>query len=110
MGRKPGISYQRRVADINRIYDYYAPKGVPNREIWRRYVYPLYGVSERTFYNALKAASTLPGPPGRANGKSCLSLFDFVNEQWGNNVKEQESDNGWQHREPDKEHTQGHRD
>ncbi len=30
---------------------------MPNREIWRRYVYPLYGISERTFYNLLKAIS-----------------------------------------------------
>lgn len=47
----------KRVADINRIYDEYARRGVPNREIWRRYVYPVYGVSERTFYNLLKASS-----------------------------------------------------
>ncbi len=51
------MSYQKRVADINRIYDEYARRGVPNREIWRRYVYPVYGVSERTFYNLLKASS-----------------------------------------------------
>ncbi|MDE6113515.1 MAG: hypothetical protein K2G49_00465 [Muribaculum sp.] len=54
--RRPGISYRKRVADINRIYDRYAPDGIPNREIWRRYVYPVYGVSERTFYNILKAS------------------------------------------------------
>ena len=51
------MSYQKRVADINRIYDTYVRKGVPNREIWRRYVYPVYGVSERTFYNILKASA-----------------------------------------------------
>lgn len=61
--RKPGISYRKRVADINRIYDQYAPLGIPNREIWLRYVYPVYGVSERTFYNLLKApVSELPDP------------------------------------------------
>lgn len=52
-----GLSYQKRVADINRIYDSHVKEGLPNREIWRRYVYPLYGISERTFYNLLKAIS-----------------------------------------------------
>lgn len=56
MAKRRGVSYQKRVADINRIYDQYAKTGVPNREIWRRYVYPVYGVSERTFYNILKAS------------------------------------------------------
>lgn len=51
------MSYQKRVADINRIYDLYVKKGVPNREIWRRYIYPVYGISERTFYNILKASA-----------------------------------------------------
>lgn len=53
--RNPGISYQKRALDINRIYDTHAREGIPNREIWRRYVYPVYGISERTFYNLLKA-------------------------------------------------------
>ena len=57
MAKRHGVSYLKRVADINRIYDEYARRGVPNREIWRRYVYPVYGVSERTFYNLLKASS-----------------------------------------------------
>ena len=56
MTKRHGVSYLQRVADINRIYDEYAKKGVPNREIWRRYVYPVYGVSERTFYNLLNAS------------------------------------------------------
>ena len=51
------MSYQKRVTDINRIYDEHAKRGVPNREIWRRYVYPVYGISERTFYNILNASS-----------------------------------------------------
>ena len=57
MGNRRGVSYQKRIADINRIYDLYVRQGVPNREIWRRYVYPVYGVSERTFYNLLKASA-----------------------------------------------------
>lgn len=56
MAKRHGVSYQKRVADINRIYDEHAKRGLPNREIWRRYVYPVYGVSERTFYNILNAS------------------------------------------------------
>lgn len=57
MGKRHGVSYQKRVADINRIYDQYVKTGVPNREIWRRYIYPVYGISERTFYNILTASA-----------------------------------------------------
>ena len=57
MGKRRGLSYQKRVEEVNRIYDREARRGVPNREIWRRYVYPVYGVSERTFYNMLKASA-----------------------------------------------------
>jgi len=57
MGKRHGVSYQKRVADINRIYDRYVKTGVPNREIWRRYIYPVYGISERTFYNILNASA-----------------------------------------------------
>ena len=57
MAKRHGVSYQKRVTDINRIYDQYAKLGVPNREIWRRYVYPVYAISERTFYNILNASS-----------------------------------------------------
>lgn len=51
MGKRHGVSYQKRVVEVNRIYDHYASHGVPNREIWRRYIYPVYAISERTFYN-----------------------------------------------------------
>lgn len=57
MAKRRGVSYQKRVTDINRIYDEHAKRGVPNREIWRRYIYPVYGISERTFYNILNASS-----------------------------------------------------
>ena len=50
MGKRHGVSYQKRVVEVNRIYDHYASHGVPNREIWRRYIYPVYAISERTFY------------------------------------------------------------
>lgn len=56
MKKRKGVSYQKRVEDINRIYDEWSKTGLPNREIWRRYVYPVYGISERTFYNILKVS------------------------------------------------------
>ena len=55
--KRKGKSYAKRVADINQIYDTYVRTGLPNREIWKRYVYPKYGICERTFYNLLKALS-----------------------------------------------------
>ena len=57
MSKRRGVSYQKRVEEINRIYDQNAKRGLPNREIWRRYVYPVYGISERTFYNLLNASA-----------------------------------------------------
>ena len=54
--KRKGKSYAKRVADINQIYDTYVRTGLPNREIWKRYVYPKYGICERTFYNLLKAS------------------------------------------------------
>lgn len=55
--KRKGKSYAKRVADINQIYDHYVKTGLSNREIWRRYIWPQYGISERTFYNLLKASS-----------------------------------------------------
>lgn len=52
--RRRGVSYLKRAADINRIYEHWAKTGLSNREIWRRYIYPVYGISERTLYNLLK--------------------------------------------------------
>ena len=57
MIKRRGLSFEKRVADVNRIYDQYAKSGLPNREIWRRYIYPVYAISERTFYNLLNASS-----------------------------------------------------
>jgi predicted urease superfamily metal-dependent hydrolase len=56
MKKRAGKSYIKRVADVNRIYDQNIKSGLSNREIWKRYVYPVYGISERTFYNVLKAS------------------------------------------------------
>ena len=44
-------------SDVNAIYDRHARSGLSNREIWRRYIYPIYGMSERTFYNLLNASA-----------------------------------------------------
>lgn len=77
MVKKPGMSYKKRVADINRIYDQHAKDGVPNREIWRRYIYPAYGICERTFYNLLNA----PARPGFLDkNPDTPSLFDDLDE------------------------------
>ena len=57
MEKRRGLSYQKRVMEINRIYDSKCRSGLSNREIWRRYIYPVYAISERTFYNMLKASA-----------------------------------------------------
>lgn len=62
MKRRPGISYRKRVAAINEIYVAHSKRGLSNREIWRRYVYPVYGLCERAFYNILKAPAEPPDP------------------------------------------------
>ena len=61
MGKKRrGASYRKRVADINKIYGDHVKSGLSNREIWLRYIYPVYAISERTFYNILKAPAPSP--------------------------------------------------
>ena len=49
-----GESYLLRVRKVNEIYDRYMKTGVSNRNIYRAYIYPQFGISERTFYNYLK--------------------------------------------------------
>lgn len=56
MNNRKGVSFQKRVADVTRIYEEHSKSGLSNREIWRRYIYPVYGISERTFYNILKVS------------------------------------------------------
>jgi hypothetical protein len=69
--RRRGVSYQKRVHDINQIYDRYVQTGLSNREIWRRYIWPTYMISERTLYNLLKA------PASRSMESAMeLTLFD----------------------------------
>lgn len=69
-----GCSYARRVVDVNAIYDEYAKTGLSNREIWRRYIYPIYGITEKTFYNYINAAAN-PKVTQKVNELQ-LSLFD----------------------------------
>ena len=49
-----GISYKMRVKTVNAIYDKHIRDGMSNRYIWRTCIYPIYGISERTFYKYLK--------------------------------------------------------
>ena len=53
------MSYKVRVAEVNRIYDEHRRSGLSNVEIWRRYVYPRFFISERTFYNTLNASAVI---------------------------------------------------
>lgn len=69
-----GCSYARRVVEVNAIYDEYAETGLSNREIWRRYIYPIYGITEKTFYNYINAAAN-PKVTQKVNELQ-LSLFD----------------------------------
>lgn len=49
-----GKSLSMRIALVNKIYDLMAPRGISNRAIWYSYIYPVLGVTERTFYRYLK--------------------------------------------------------
>ena len=77
MASKRGMSYRKRVEDINRIYDQHAKSGLTNREIWRRYIYPVYWISERTFYNIMNATAGLENP---VVASDVSGLFDFIDE------------------------------
>lgn len=50
-----GESYKHRVLEINAIYDKYAKSGLSNREIIRLHIWPIYPISEKTFYNMVNA-------------------------------------------------------
>lgn len=54
-----GDLYSKQIRDINAIYDFHIKSGLSNREIWRLYIYPRYGICERTFYNYLKRVTSL---------------------------------------------------
>lgn len=52
-----GCSYETRVHEVNEIYDQYSRSGLSNREILRRYIWPKYKISEKTFYNYINASA-----------------------------------------------------
>nr|DAV44340.1 MAG TPA: hypothetical protein [Caudoviricetes sp.] len=52
-----GRSYAHRVKEILRIYDEHSRSGLSNREILRRYIWPLYPICEKTFYNIINASA-----------------------------------------------------
>lgn len=66
------MSYRKRVEDINRIYEEQAQLGLSNREIWRRFIYPRWGICERSFYNIISITT----PPERRGDDLTPSLFD----------------------------------
>lgn len=81
MAKTRGVSYRKRVADINQIYDRYARSGLSNRAIYQRYIYPVFGISERTFYNIMNAAAGHESP---VVASDMPSLFDFIDEKSDN--------------------------
>ncbi len=85
MQKRRGVSYQKRVEEINRIYDQHARSGISNREIWRRYVYPVYAITERTFYNILNASAESKNKI--ADDTRQLLLFDFTDNKIESNEK-----------------------
>lgn len=85
MQKRRGVSYQKRVEEINRIYDQHARSGISNREIWRWYVYPVYAITERTFYNILNASAESKNKI--ADDTRQLLLFDFTDNKIESNEK-----------------------
>ncbi len=57
MAAVKGYSYEARVKEVNEIYDQHARSGLSNREILRRYIWPKYRISEKTFYNYINASA-----------------------------------------------------
>lgn len=82
MTKPRGMSYRKRVIEINRIYDQHARSGLSNREIWRRYIYPAYWISERTFYNMMNATAGSDDP---VVASDMPGLFDFMDDNNENN-------------------------
>lgn len=70
-----GRSYVKRVQDITAIYDEHARSGLSNREILRRYVWPVYPICERTFYNIINASADDRVIAGQQELNRQLSLF-----------------------------------
>ena len=49
-----GTSADKRKQAVLNIYEAYKNTGLSNRYIWKHYIYPTWGISERTFYHYLK--------------------------------------------------------
>ncbi len=64
-----GISYRMRVKRVNEIYEEHAKDGLSNREILRRYIWPIYYISEKTFYNYLNQSFDLIESTDDAKGE-----------------------------------------
>lgn len=71
------MSYKKRVTDINAVFDLQAKSGLSNREIWRRFIYPKWGICERALYRILRASAE----PANEIPDDQLSLFDFPEEE-----------------------------
>jgi len=52
-----GRMYAHRVAEVLSIYEKYERSGLSNREILRRYIWPVYPMCEKTFYNLINASA-----------------------------------------------------
>ncbi|MCX6232636.1 MAG: hypothetical protein NTZ33_13955 [Bacteroidetes bacterium] len=74
MGYK-GNSYNKRLKGIIDIYDKWAAIGLTNAEIYRRHIYPVYEISDRTFYNYLKNSGRIDELPEIPNPDQ-LALFE----------------------------------
>ncbi len=49
--------YAHRVSEVIRIYEEHEKSGLSNREILRRYIWPVYPMCEKTFYNLINASA-----------------------------------------------------
>lgn len=52
-----GRMYAHRVHEVLRIYEQHERSGLSNREILRRYIWPVYPMCEKTFYNLINASA-----------------------------------------------------
>lgn len=87
MTKRRGVSYKKRVEEVNRIYDREVKRGLPNREIWRRFIYPVYGITERTFYNLLNASAD---ESKRIADDGVRQLLLFSDEELENMIRDKE--------------------
>lgn len=87
MTKRRGVSYKKRVEEVNRIYDREVKRGLPNREIWRRFIYPVYGITERTFYNLLNASAD---GSKRIADDGVRQLLLFSDEELENMIRDKE--------------------